>query len=260
MFNHNYRIIDLDCHVSTEDKPGAHTAEQLLHLMDEDGVEKAVLTLQCGIEMDEECDYDWLNAYVFAMAKKYPDRFIPMGWINPRLWNKEESLERVKRFLETFEFKAIKLNPYENYFNYMDEERVLPVLDELCKHDVLLTFHCGPDERSHPRQLEKIAARYPKTNMVMIHMGQTPEAAQECINVAAEHDNLYVCGTYMEDYSYVRKAVEALGSKRVCFGTDAPFRDHAECIDIYLANLEGFSYEEKVDVMGLNTARLFGLI
>ena len=81
------RIIDPHVHVWINDpafpwpvenpNPPAedHTAEDLLALMDANGVEKTVLV--------QVIHYRWDNSYVAHVIKKYPDRFMAVGRINP---------------------------------------------------------------------------------------------------------------------------------------------------------------------------------
>ena len=52
-----------------------HTAEDLLALMDANGVEKTVLV--------QVIHYRWDNSYVAHVIKQYPDRFMAVGRINP---------------------------------------------------------------------------------------------------------------------------------------------------------------------------------
>ncbi|MBT5448418.1 MAG: amidohydrolase family protein, partial [Gemmatimonadetes bacterium] len=81
------RIIDPHVHVWTNDpafpwpadnaNPPAEdrTAEDLLALMDANGVEKTVLV--------QVIHYRWDNSYIAHVVKKYPDRFMAVGRINP---------------------------------------------------------------------------------------------------------------------------------------------------------------------------------
>ena len=258
--NKKYRICDADVHISYEaDKPNATRGERIIELMDESGVEYDVITLLCGTEMDEPCDYEGLNKYVYDMSKKYPNRFIPMGWINPRYWGPEDCKRFAHIQCEEYGFKATKMNPYENYYDLFDPVRSLPVIEEIAKLGMIMAFHTTDDERSHPHRLGKIAAMYPETPFLAIHMGQTPSGMDACIEEAKKNSNMYLVGSSIMDYSYLRKAVDELGSKRVCFGTDSPMKNQRVCMEKYLEQFDGLSDDEISDVLGGNTRRLFGV-
>lgn len=256
MEKRNYMIVDGDTHISFEPKDKAVTAEELISRMDEAGVDKALSTLQCGIDVDEECDYEGLNKYVYEETKKYSDRLIPLGWVNPRLWPARESIRQLHIQVEDYGFKAIKLNGMENYFDLLDTERSIPIIEELAKTGTMVAFHCGNDDRTNPKKVAVIAKMYPELPVLLIHMGITLN--DDAIRAAEANKNITLIGSNLQDYSYVRKAIDILGSRRVCFGSDAPFFDLSECIQTYDTILAGLSEDEIRNVMGKNILRLFG--
>lgn len=253
----NVKILDFDTHLSYENKPNATTGDGMLRLMDEAGVAQSIITLQCGLEPDEPCDYEGLNRYIYEQAKAHPDRFYPMGWINPRLWDLEECKKQIEIQKNDYGFRIVKLNGGENYFDLLDPVRSLPVIDELCRQGMMISYHSAAEGRTNPSKIGKLASLHPDTPMFLIHMGQT--ANQEALEAAIANENIYLVGSFVVDMSYLLKAVKAIGSKRVIFGTDAPFIEQGTCVKIYETLLAGLTDEEYEDVMGGNMRRILGI-
>ena len=101
---------------------------------------------------------------------------------------------------------------------------------------------------------------YPEMNILMVHMGaMSKDMNDAAIEMAQECPNMYLVGSGTTDKA-VLKAIVALGTDRVCFGSDAPFRRPHVVLAAYNASLGGeVTEDEKALVMGGNIARLFGL-
>lgn len=250
------RIIDADTHISSM-PGGIHMpAEKLIERMDKNGAAGALVWLHPGQKPDEYCDYDGQNRYVYEMAKKYPDRLIPVGWLNPKTGTVAQLNENLRRQREEYGFTAIKLNGAQNYFDLLDEEKSLPLIEAIVESGAMLAFHSGSDQNTHPSKVAAIAARFPQVKILLVHMGQTANDA--AIRAAGDNKNITLIGSGLQDYRYVRKAVDTLGSRRVCFGSDSPFRDMKTILDTYKAVLHGLPKDAIQNVMGDNILRFFG--
>ena len=123
-------------------------------------------------------------------------------------------------------------------------------------------FHIGADfyENTHPYRLGAIAARFPQTQFLMVHMGGAglPDLSRAAVETAQQHANITLIGSTVGDRA-VLAALQALGSERVCYGSDAPFHLVHVCLAMYQALLRDFSAAERANVMGGNIARILGL-
>lgn len=252
-------IIDGDVHISpTPEAPVSQQVEEMIRRLDRAGIDKALTWLQPPYMRD----IDKSNQYVKESAERFPDRILPFGWADPRL-GVEHAIRSVHRCLDDYGFYGVKLNGAQNDFYIDDMETVRPVLDEIVASGKLLALHIGTDafDKTHPYRLGKVAARYPGTRILAVHMGGVGfhDLSNAAIEAAQEHDNITLIGSAVRAVP-ILKAVRTLGAERVCFGSDMPFElPHVE-IAKYDALLDGeITPAEKALVMGGNLARLFGL-
>jgi predicted TIM-barrel fold metal-dependent hydrolase len=117
----------------------------------------------------------------------------------------------------------------------MDEMRM--VMEVARKHKVSVRVHTGtpmgypgPDytwwpENWHPYWVNDLATEYPDVPIVFDHGGMQggnmENLVDECIQVAAGHDNVYLeTGMYWTDLYYKALLHPNVGAKRLIWGTD----------------------------------------
>lgn len=251
-------IVDADCHISSRRFDAlALTADDLVARMDEAQVDKALVWLKPPYNKDIDPE----NRAVYEGAKKYHDRLIPFGWVNPLL-GREKAFDTIARCFDEYGFHGIKLNGAQDDYVIDDEELVLPVIERIAEYGKVIAFHIGADfpENTHPFRLGRIAGRFPNTTFVMIHIGGAafPSLDRAAIEVAQEHPNITTIGSAIHERA-ILKAIETLGADRVCFGSDMPFFLMHVRKAMYEALLGGRSAEEHQNIMGGNILRVLGL-
>jgi hypothetical protein len=252
-------IIDADVHISPTPEGGNSIGiDELLRRMDRAGVDKALTWLQPPYMRETNKG----NAYVYQATRQHPDRILGFGWVDPNL-GVQKAKDTVKKCTDEYGFHGVKLNGAQNSFYIDDPTLSIPVIAEIAKTGKLLAFHVGADayERTHPFRVGKIAAEFPQVQILMVHMGGAglPDLSNAAIEIAHQHPNLTLIGSAVRATA-VLKAVKALGSTRVCFGSDTPFGlMHVE-VAKYEALLDGeVSAEERYNVIGGNMIRLLDL-
>lgn len=249
-------IVDADCHISSQRWDGmAITADDLLAQMDRNGVDKALIWLK---PMVSEINVE--NRAVYAATQVHPERFIGLGWVNPRL-GKAHASATIKQCFEEFGLRGIKFNGAQD--NYViDDESVLPFIEQAAAYDQVIAFHIGADfyENTHPYRLGRIAARFPQTRFLMVHMGGAglPDLSRSAIETAAEHPNIMLIGSAINERP-ILTAIQKLGAERVCFGSDSPFGLMHVRLAMYRALLRDFSGDDQALVLGGNLLRWFRL-
>jgi hypothetical protein len=251
-------IIDADCHISpTGEDASAITIEELLRRMDRSGVDKALTWLRPPYRRE----IDSSNAYVHKAMQDHPDRILGFGWADPNL-GVREAKDTVRRCVEEYGFYGVKLNGAQNNFYIDDPKLSLPVVEEIAKTGKALAFHVGTDayEETHPFRVAKIARAYPDLPILAVHMGGVAfrDTSNAAIEIAGEHPNITLIGSGVQMVS-VNRAIRALGSKRVCFGSDTPFAFMHVQLAAYRALLEDFTDEDRENIMVRNIARVFDL-
>lgn len=111
------------------------------------------------------------NRYVLESAQRYPDRFIPAGWVDAKACGLENTLELVDRLVFEFGFLIVKLNPAQNGYQ-IDGPLSLAVIDRIVAIGAIPAFHFGADTTYTPAEgLRAVAERHPERPVVAVHMG-----------------------------------------------------------------------------------------
>jgi len=251
-------IIDADVHLSPVPGGNRILVGEALRRMDRAGVDKALTWLQ-PLYIPEVAQS---NAYIYKATRQHPDRILGFGWADPHL-GVDKAKDMVKKCVYEYGFYGVKLNGAQNSFPIDSPVLSMPVIEEIARAGKLLAFHVGADsfENTHPFRVAKIARQFPETQILMVHMGgaAVPDLGNAAIEFAQECPNLHLIGSGI-GVTRVWKAIKTLGSTRVSFGSDTPFRFMRVEVAKYNALLDGeVSEEEKHDVMAGNIMRLFGL-
>jgi predicted TIM-barrel fold metal-dependent hydrolase len=250
-------IIDADCHISSQKfDPLSLTAPELVDLLDQAGVDKALVWLRPPY--DKNIDPE--NHAVYQAMKTYPDRLLGFGWVNPILGH-QHAQDTIKRCFEEYGFYGIKFNGAQDYY-VIDDPSVLPLIEDTAAYGKPIAFHIGADyyENTHPYRLGHIAGLFPEVPFLMVHMGGAgyPPLNRSAVETARQHANITLIGSSIDDRP-VLSALHELDASRVCFGSDAPFHLIHVRLAMYQALLRDFTPEEQALVLGGNLARVLDL-
>jgi hypothetical protein len=248
-------IVDADVHLSSLREGNRITVEELLRRMDRAGVTRALAWLQPAYFRDVEGG----NRYIFECVRRYPERIIGFGWVDPH-FGLEKCLEEIKRCTGEYGFVGVKLNGAQNEFPIDDEQVCLPLIEAIVETGKLLAFHIGADsfENTHPFRLAKIARRFPTATILAVHMGgaAVPDLSRAMLEFAQECPNIYLIGSAVSAPAVLR-AIQQLGPERVLFGSDTPFQFMHVEVARYRALLEDLPANAADLVMGENARSLF---
>jgi uncharacterized protein len=251
-------IIDADVHISPFTESAYDiSVDELLRRMDRAQVDRALTWLRPPYHRDVVAG----NRYVAQAARAHPDRIIGFGWADPH-HGIDAMRDESDRCLGEYGFKGVKLNGAQNEFT-IDDPHVMPLIEHLATRGAIVAFHIGTDapDATHPSRLGRIAARFPETRFLMVHMGGVAfhDLSDPAIEVLRAHPNVTAIGSAVRPVN-VLKALRALGPDRICFGSDAPFNlIHVE-VAAYAALLEDeVSAPDRARVMAGNIASLLDL-
>lgn len=186
--NLNGLVIDADTHATDvgrrprEQSPHYYhgkplSAEQLVAEMDLAGISMAntwqnpAATEYPGNEDDNAEALLEANRYVSDCGQRYPERFIPSGWVDPKACGSANARRLAEICVKEFGFVLVKMNPAQNRYP-IDSPEVFLVADRIVELGAIPVFHYGADSPYTPaRGLEAIAARYPGHPVIGVHMG-----------------------------------------------------------------------------------------
>ncbi len=226
---------------------GLHiTADELIKQMDDYDIEKVIL---CSA--DEKTNEDTLNAYT-----KYPDRVIPLAYLNPL--DGERAVKMLYHYVKEQGFAGIKLNPLKQAY-VADAQIVDPIMAAAQELDIPVFIHSGHPPYSLPWSIALLAERFPKVKTVMIHMGHGHGVyIDAALKMARRHPNVYLEMSGMPMNSKIKEAYDTVGQDRIMFGTDAPF--HHPTIEMQKVITSGVDEKGLEDIFYNNAAKLMGLI
>lgn len=226
------------------------------HLVTYDNSKRLLYDMECyGVDM---CilhpAFGMSNELNVELVEKYPDKFVAL--VNPKEtadkaikgeieWTIEAACEELDRHLATGKFVGIGegmparpgIEGDEKTYSQkerMDELRM--VMNVAKKHEVPVRVHTGSPmgypitytrwpENFHPNWIRDLAAEYPGVTIVFDHGGMQggrwDNLVEECIQVAANHHNVYLeTGLYWTELYYKALADPNVGPEKLMWGTD----------------------------------------
>lgn len=219
------------------------TAEALLEVMDAQNVDMAVIT-GLGQLMD--------NQYLIDACARWPDRFIGMGQVDPRVAG---AVDVVRSFASEPGMKAVKLHPTMHGYHVCDHGLLDPIFEVADELDLVVLVNALDDPFCAPLSIEEIAKDFPDVPTLIAHSGVIWNV-MEAILVAGRTSNLYLetSATQLID---VQTMMTSVGPDKIVMGTDWP------CFDFELELLKLSKAipnpDDLAKVTGGNLAGLLGI-
>lgn len=198
---------------------------------------------------------------------------IYFGAMHPDAPDWKEQLERLAKN----KIKGIKIHPvYQNVD--IDDIRYLRILNRAAELGLIVLMHAGDDigfpdvVRCSPKMTANALRQVGDIKIILAHMGgwkNWKEVAGNLANTSAMLDTAFALGkitplddTFSEDFlnllneSDFIKLVQTFGSHRILFGTDSPWTDQKQSLDL-IKNLP-LADDEKNKILGKNAFELLG--
>lgn len=239
------------------------SAEDLIAVMDEDGVDVAVAM---GIGWS---DYDTAreaNDYIIDATRRWQGRIVGFGCANPA-WG-DRAVEEALRCADSGLRGIGELHPDTQGFNLADRDMMAGIMAVVQERRLIVTTHSSEPVghlyagkgRVTPQVLMAFIGNFPDAKIVCAHWGGGLPFYALMPEVAAELRNVYF-DTAASPFLYtpqVYPAVSALvGADKLLFGSDyALLRPRRILNEIAASDLTA---QEREAVQGGNAARLLGL-
>lgn len=298
-------IIDSHVHVEYKDDGTKFSAKDYLEAMDQSGVDKSlILGVDHGCAGDKP---DWVKRVkgplthvsweeqrsfmpvvinydderVMEFCKADRKRLIGIASVHPERYRPDL---KVKRAVEDFGLKGVKLYPHSGFF--LNDRRLTRIYDYCERKGVPVFMHTGIKPlRSHylkycdPILADEVATQFPNLKIILLHGGYP--WIREYLTVVHSNPNIYADITFLDyieltfnEHGLVEKTMKQLhkliGSKRIIWGSEGPFmylpifgRHGPEYIkqsqEFLVKKFDFLSEDEKKDILGRNTAKLLEL-
>lgn len=259
-----FLTIDDHTHIGAMKSPrlgiGEYTAQDLVRRMDYSGIDVSVVChLISPLWTAEEIAAG--NELVRRAVGEYRERLAGLVVVNPKFG--AMAVEEARRGLD-LGMKGIKVHPIMHGFYPIAGEVMDPLMELAGEYDVPVVTHSDYNARCcTPYEVARLAARYPKVTVVMLHLGLDAEATSHTPDVAAPHANLMLDTSQTVDspYAVFVGPARKVGADRLMLGGDGPIIS----VEANLAKLQtaerlwGLTREEKRLILGENAKRVFKL-
>ena len=252
---------------------GWATPERMINDMDKAGIDKVVLL---GVYRQTPGSCTDTNNDTLDIMRRWPDRVIGFAVVQPT--PVESAMDELKRCLDGGMRGVGELNPYGQGLAF-DDPRFLRVVEACIEHDIPMNLHVN-EEVGHfylgktvtpLGSYYQLARQYPELKLVLAHWGGgiffyeiMPEVQRVMKNVWYD---LAASPLVFPTQAIFRAALTTVSHKKLLFGSDYPLlvypRTQTEPdFRPFLAELDSLNLDTDVyaDLMGLNAARLLGLI
>lgn len=206
-YNNIWRAAQSSDYLTAESYP----VEAMLADMDAAGVGMAV-----GCSLGQMID----NGYIASVVKRFPDRIVGFGQVNPR---DGSAADDVRRSVEDYGLKGLKLHPTMHGYHFVDHGLLDPIFEVCSEYKLPVLVNALDDPFVTPLGIEEIAKPYPEVPVLIAHMG-TVWNVTEAILVAKRTPNIYL-ETSSTQLIEVRLAYRGLGPEKIVMGTDWPGSD-----------------------------------
>ena len=201
------------------------TVEETVELMDQVGVDKAILTTEPGRP----------SPHVLSFAEQHPERFFLGAQLDPRRGMK--MLRELEAFVNQVPVVLARITPF--YLDIPPNDAIYyPVYAKCIELDLPLTINTGipgpvaPGECQHPLLLDRVCLHFPELKLVMAH------GADPWWDVAArlmlKYSNLHLMtSAYLPKYlppEFVH-FMNTRGAGKVIFASDHPAIPLQRCVD-----------------------------
>ena len=212
------------------------------------------------------------NDEIAAIAKKWPEKLVPFGSVNPLF---PEALEEFERAVKQLKVKGFKLSPIYMRFHPMDP-RACRIYARAEQWGLPLIFHTAtaqaadvPLKWADPVLFDDVAYAFPRLKIVMAHLGHPWQ--KECIVMMRKHPNVYseLSGNFYRPWDLYQALLSALDwgqTHKILFGSDWPITTPRETME-GLRNLnrlakaglpkipeeviEGIIYRDALKILGI---------
>lgn len=242
------KIIDMHCHIG-KDIDVEVTCRELIEIMNKYKVDMAVIS-PLGKGLIHK--FKQFNEQIVRCVKENKDRLVGFCSVNPWFENVVEELE--KRIVKD-KCRGLVLHPAKQGF-HINSPLIYPLMEECQSLEIPIYFHTGTSMYDLPLDLSLLAAKFPKTIMIIGQLG-TSDYWMDVEPAAKLASNLMMETSVNPNIALIQKLVKSIGPERIVFGSGVPFTDlEYEIKKIELCN---FTHSEQELIMFQNASHLLGV-
>lgn len=207
---------------------------------------RGTLDLAGITDVPGEPSIDKANDYTASLVRRWPDKFIGFGAVNPRYRGVEAAVAELERMIVDLKLTGLKLYPMYDLYAVDDEALTFPIFEKALELGIPVMVHqsstparYAPLELGRPHMLDKIGRAFPDLRLLVTHAGAP--WLDECIVLVERHPNFYMDISFTnslltreEMYRFLDRCRRwGVPLTKVCWGTDYPC---FETLDVLVEN------------------------
>lgn len=160
------------------------------------------------------------NDIIAQAMRQYPDQIVGIAFIDPKA---PDAIAEVHRCLGELGMSGVKFMPWKHGYNAENCPQIPEVLDAIGQYPVHVQIHGGASPLCTPYIWVEYGKRRPNMTFVFTHICGR-EFGLSIIDTIKDLDNFFVETSANMEVDILKKAVRILGSKKILFGSDWPYK------------------------------------
>jgi predicted TIM-barrel fold metal-dependent hydrolase len=211
------------------------------------------------------------NDYIGALVRKYPDKFIGMGAVNPKFRGVQSARRELERSIVEVGLTGLKLYPMYDHWAVNDRDLAFPIFDKAAELDIPVMVHLSTTPVADtvllygwPILLDDVARAFPRLRLLVCHAGVP--WVDEALLLLTRHTNVYVDISFInsilsrrQTYDFLQRALQ-LGAplSRICWATDYPGFEFPNTLLPKFALVNDEVREDETALADADLARMLG--
>lgn len=239
------KMIDAHSHLGMTSSGEPNDIHQLVSDMRSHGIAQAGISSLSGTDMRKQ------NDLVYEAMCLYPQQIKGYAFINPKA---PDAHEEIDRCLGDRKMTAVKFHPWKHGYYSDNTPQLYEVLHHIFEYGVHVQVHVGTSPLCTPFAWIRYAKCFPNNHFVFTHMGSR-EFGYTVVDAVKDVENIYLETSVQYRRDVLLKAAREIGSKRIVFGVDWPYKPMET--EIAKIHLMGFSDDALEDVFHRNIEYLW---
>lgn len=227
-------IYDIHSHLGKTSSGEENNPTQLINELAKYNISKVGISSLSGTSTIEQ------NNLVYNAMCEYPDKIEGYCFINPKDKN---AINEIDRCLGDYKMKGVKFHSWKHGYYPDNCPQLEDIFKSISSYKVHVQCHSGTAPMATPFTWARWAKKFPNIDFVFTHTGYY-EFGYSCIEAVKDIPNIFVETSGQMEVEVLRKSIDILGSNRVVFGVDWPYKiTNIEIEKFYELNLSDSDLE-----------------
>lgn len=208
------KIYDIHSHFGPTSSGENPSPQDLIDDLSQVGISKVGISCLSGVSTKAQ------NDLIYEVMNYAPSFVEGMAFINPK---HPDAIDEIDRCLGDYKMNGVKFHSWKQGYYPDNRPELDDILDRIEAYDVHVQMHVGTAPLSTPYIWGEYARKHPKIDFLFTHTGYY-EFGLSSLEVAKKYKNIWLETSGQMDPRILKKIVKEIGSERMVFGTDWPYK------------------------------------